>query len=171
MTTVPNNTDEIRQAVQDHYGQRALRVIQLTDVTPQGEGCGAETLRPRQPVALTTAARKPRPAVAAIRPPPPVAAPRTPSAPWLCTTRPSSRACPWRRWRPPPAAATPPRWPTCAPAKPCWTWAPAAASTASIAAEQVGESGRVLRAGHDPPRCSRWPTPTATAWASPTSSL
>ena len=42
MTTVPNNTDEIRQAVQEHYGQRALRVIQLTDVTPQGEGCGAE---------------------------------------------------------------------------------------------------------------------------------
>ena len=43
MTTVPNNTDEIRQAVQEHYGQRALRVIQLTDVTPsQGVGCGAE---------------------------------------------------------------------------------------------------------------------------------
>ena len=43
MTTVPNNTDEIRQAVQEHYGQRALRVIQLTDVTPaQGAGCGAE---------------------------------------------------------------------------------------------------------------------------------
>ena len=42
MTTVPNNTDEIRQAVQEHYGQRALRVIELTDVTPQGEGCGAE---------------------------------------------------------------------------------------------------------------------------------
>ena len=43
MTTVPNNTDEIRQAVQEHYGQRALRVIQLTDVTPpQAAGCGAE---------------------------------------------------------------------------------------------------------------------------------
>ena len=43
MTTVPNNTDEIRQAVQEHYGQRALRVIELTDVTPsQGVGCGAE---------------------------------------------------------------------------------------------------------------------------------
>ena len=43
MTTVPNNTDDIRQAVQEHYGQRALRVIELTDVTPaQGEGCGAE---------------------------------------------------------------------------------------------------------------------------------
>ena len=42
MTTVPNNTDEIRQAVQEHYGQRALRVIELTDITPQGEGCGAE---------------------------------------------------------------------------------------------------------------------------------
>ena len=42
MTTVPNNTDEIRQAVQEHYGQRALRVIQLTDVTPQDVGCGAE---------------------------------------------------------------------------------------------------------------------------------
>ena len=43
MTTAPNNTDEIRQAVQEHYGQRALRVIELTDVTPaQGAGCGAE---------------------------------------------------------------------------------------------------------------------------------
>ena len=43
MTTVPNNTDEIRQAVQEHYGQRALRVIQLTDVTPApAAGCGAE---------------------------------------------------------------------------------------------------------------------------------
>ncbi len=43
MTTVPSNTDDIRQAVQEHYGQRALRVIQLTDVTPpQGVGCGAE---------------------------------------------------------------------------------------------------------------------------------
>jgi SAM-dependent methyltransferase len=43
MTTVPNNTDEIRQAVQEHYGQRALRVIQLTDVTPpQAAGCGSE---------------------------------------------------------------------------------------------------------------------------------
>ena len=43
MTTVPNNTDEIRQAVQEHYGQRASRVIQLTDITPsQDAGCGAE---------------------------------------------------------------------------------------------------------------------------------
>jgi SAM-dependent methyltransferase len=43
MTTVPSNTDDIRQTVQEHYGQRALRVIQLTDVTPpQGVGCGAE---------------------------------------------------------------------------------------------------------------------------------
>ena len=43
MTTVSNNSDEIRQAVQEHYGQRALRVIELTDVTPaQGAGCGAE---------------------------------------------------------------------------------------------------------------------------------
>lgn len=43
MTTMPNNTDEIRHAVQEHYGQRALRVIQLTDVTPPaGTGCGAE---------------------------------------------------------------------------------------------------------------------------------
>jgi SAM-dependent methyltransferase len=44
MTTVPSNTDDIRQTVQEHYGQRALRVIQLTDVTPpQGVGCGAES--------------------------------------------------------------------------------------------------------------------------------
>ena len=43
MTTMPNNTDNIRQSVQEHYGQRALRVIQLTDITPtQGVGCGAE---------------------------------------------------------------------------------------------------------------------------------
>ena len=43
MTATPNNTDQIRQAVQEHYGQRALRVIQLTDVTPDsGPGCGAE---------------------------------------------------------------------------------------------------------------------------------
>ena len=43
MTTTPNNTDEIRQAVQEHYGQRALRVIELADVTPDaGQGCGAE---------------------------------------------------------------------------------------------------------------------------------
>ena len=48
MTTISNNTerastDQIRQAVQEHYGQRALRVIQLTDVTPAaGVGCGAD---------------------------------------------------------------------------------------------------------------------------------
>ena len=43
MTTMPNNTDEIRQVVQERYGQRALRVIQLTDVTPAANaGCGAE---------------------------------------------------------------------------------------------------------------------------------
>lgn len=43
MTTTPTNTDQIRQAVQEHYGQRALRVIQLTDVTPDaGIDCGAE---------------------------------------------------------------------------------------------------------------------------------
>ena len=43
MTTPPTNTDQIRQAVQEHYGQRALRVIQLTDVTPEADqGCGAE---------------------------------------------------------------------------------------------------------------------------------
>ncbi len=48
MTTIPNHTEasstqDIRQAVQEHYGQRALRVIELTDVTPaQGAGCGAE---------------------------------------------------------------------------------------------------------------------------------
>ena len=43
MTTMPNNTDQIREAVQERYGQKALRVIELTDVTPaQGVGCGAE---------------------------------------------------------------------------------------------------------------------------------
>ena len=43
MTTTSDNTDEIRQAVQEHYGQRALRVIELADVTPaSGAGCGAE---------------------------------------------------------------------------------------------------------------------------------
>ena len=43
MTTTPTNTDQIRQAVQEHYGQRALRVIELADVTPDaGQGCGAE---------------------------------------------------------------------------------------------------------------------------------
>ncbi len=48
MTTMPNNTDgslteDIRHAVQEHYGQRALRVIELTDVTPaQAAGCGAD---------------------------------------------------------------------------------------------------------------------------------
>lgn len=41
--TTTNNTDEIRHAVQEHYGQRALRVIQLTDITPApGAGCGAD---------------------------------------------------------------------------------------------------------------------------------
>lgn len=41
--TTQNGTDEIRHAVQEHYGQRALRVIQLTDVTPaSGVGCGDE---------------------------------------------------------------------------------------------------------------------------------
>ena len=41
--TTTNNTDEIRHAVQEHYGQRALRVIQLTDITPaQDAGCGAD---------------------------------------------------------------------------------------------------------------------------------
>ena len=41
MTTRLDNSDEIRHAVQEHYGQRALRVIQLTDVTPSaGAGCG-----------------------------------------------------------------------------------------------------------------------------------
>lgn len=48
MTTMPNSPDgsltaDIRHAVQEHYGQRALRVIELTDVTPaQDTGCGAE---------------------------------------------------------------------------------------------------------------------------------
>ena len=42
MTTTSNSADEIRQAVQEHYGQRARRVIQLTDVTPAGVGCGAD---------------------------------------------------------------------------------------------------------------------------------
>lgn len=41
--TTTNNTEEIRHAVQEHYGQRALRVIQLTDITPApGAGCGAD---------------------------------------------------------------------------------------------------------------------------------
>lgn len=41
--TTTNNTEEIRHAVQEHYGQRALRVIQLTDITPaQDAGCGAD---------------------------------------------------------------------------------------------------------------------------------
>ncbi len=41
--TTQNGTDEIRQAVQEHYGERALRVIQLTDVTPaSGVACGDE---------------------------------------------------------------------------------------------------------------------------------
>ena len=42
MTTTQDNTADIRQAVQEHYSQRARRVIELTDVTPVGEGCGAE---------------------------------------------------------------------------------------------------------------------------------
>lgn len=43
MTTVPDNVDEIRQVVQERYGQRAQRVIELTDVSAsQGQGCGAE---------------------------------------------------------------------------------------------------------------------------------
>ena len=42
MTTTQDNTADIRQAVQEHYGQRARRVIELTDVTPEGVGCGAE---------------------------------------------------------------------------------------------------------------------------------
>ena len=42
MTTISNSTNDIRQAVQEHYGQRARRVIELTDVTPSGVGCGAE---------------------------------------------------------------------------------------------------------------------------------
>ena len=43
MTTTSDNTDEIRQAVQEHYGQRALWVIELADVTPtSGQDCGAE---------------------------------------------------------------------------------------------------------------------------------
>ncbi len=42
MTTTQDNTGDIRQAVQDRYGQRAQRVIDLTDVTPVGVGCGAE---------------------------------------------------------------------------------------------------------------------------------
>ena len=42
MTTAQENTADIRQAVQEHYGQRARRVIELTDVTPVGVGCGAE---------------------------------------------------------------------------------------------------------------------------------
>ena len=42
MTTTQDNTADIRQAVQEHYGQRARRVIELTDVTPVDVGCGAE---------------------------------------------------------------------------------------------------------------------------------
>ena len=42
MTTTHDNTADIRQAVQEHYGQRARRVIELTDVTPVDVGCGAE---------------------------------------------------------------------------------------------------------------------------------
>ena len=42
MTTTQDNTADIRQAVQDRYGQRARHVIELTDVTPVGVGCGAE---------------------------------------------------------------------------------------------------------------------------------
>ena len=93
MTTAPNNTDEIRQAVQDHYGQRALRVIQLTDITPQGEGCGAENCGHGTCGGDDCGHDAMRLAVAVKQPPPPAAAPATPSTPWLCTTRPSSRAC------------------------------------------------------------------------------
>ena len=42
MTTTQDNTADIRQSVQQHYGQRARRVIELTDVTPVSDGCGAE---------------------------------------------------------------------------------------------------------------------------------
>ncbi len=42
MTTTQDNTADIRQAVQEHYGQRARRVIQLTDISPVDAGCGAE---------------------------------------------------------------------------------------------------------------------------------
>ncbi len=42
MTTTQDNTADIRQAVQEHYGQRARSVIELTDVTPVSVGCGAE---------------------------------------------------------------------------------------------------------------------------------
>ena len=42
MTTTQDNTADIRQAVQEHYGRRARSVIELTDVTPVGVGCGAE---------------------------------------------------------------------------------------------------------------------------------
>lgn len=42
MTTTQDNSADIRHAVQEHYGQRARRVIELTDVTPVGVGCGAE---------------------------------------------------------------------------------------------------------------------------------
>ena len=42
MTTTQDNTADIRQTVQQHYGQRARRVIELTDVTPVDIGCGAE---------------------------------------------------------------------------------------------------------------------------------
>ena len=42
MTTTQDNTEDIRQAVQEHYGRRARSVIELIDVTPVGVGCGAE---------------------------------------------------------------------------------------------------------------------------------
>lgn len=42
MTTTPNNTQEIRNFVQERYGQRARQVIELTDVTPVRVDCGAE---------------------------------------------------------------------------------------------------------------------------------
>ena len=41
MTISNANTGEIRRIVQEQYGQRARRVIELTDVTPQFD-CGAE---------------------------------------------------------------------------------------------------------------------------------
>ena len=41
MTINKADTGEIRRIVQQQYGQRALRVIELTDVTPQFE-CGSE---------------------------------------------------------------------------------------------------------------------------------
>ncbi len=42
MTTTQDNTADIRHAVRERYGERARRVIDLTDVTPVGVGCGAE---------------------------------------------------------------------------------------------------------------------------------